>query len=122
MRPFQTVSPQQLSMHFKVRHTTEYRYSAPVSFGQHTLRLTPRGETVRDVKQELIVEPAPASRKTMVDAFGNRTTQITFEGASDRLYIESLFEAETRQPASLDGTVLPLLPWPEPSRGARRRT
>ena len=102
-------------MHFKVRHTTEYRYSAPVSFGLHTLRLTPRGETIRDLKQELIVEPAPASRETMIDAFGNSVTQITFEDASNRLYIESLFEAETRAPASLDGIVLPLLPWPEPS-------
>jgi transglutaminase-like putative cysteine protease len=100
-------------MHFKVRHTTEYRYSAPVSFAPHTLRLTPRGENLKGLHQELTVEPEPVSRNAGVDAFGNTVTQVAFDGMSDRLMIESRFEVETAAPPSLDGIDLPLLPWPE---------
>ena len=100
-------------MHFKVRHTTEYRYSAPVGFTPHTLRLTPRGDNITDLKHDLIVQPSPVSQEIRTDTFGNTITQVAFNGTSDRLAIESRFELTTLPAPSLDGIDLPLLPWPE---------
>ncbi len=101
-------------MHFKVRHVTDYRYSTPVSFASHTLRLTPQGDGVTVRSHDLIVDPAPVAQDNLTDAFGNRIAQITFDGAWDRLRIESRFEAETAPCPSLDGIDLTLLPWTPP--------
>jgi len=82
-------------MLFSVRHRTLYAYSAPVRLGDHLLRLRPRQTGVRIVRENLRIEPAPASQTERVDRYGNRTTKVAFAGETDRLLIDSRFELET---------------------------
>ncbi len=96
---------------FSVRHDTLYRYSAPVGLAPHLLRLTPRAERVRMLASELTVEPMPAARRESVDRFGNRITEVTFDGPSDLLRVESSFDLEISAPPPLQESGLPRLPW-----------
>jgi transglutaminase-like putative cysteine protease len=100
-------------MRFIVHHETLYRYSAPVRFAPHLLRLNPRAEGVRLLSRELTVTPQPAECLEVVDAYGNRITRAVFDQSSDQLRIASRFELDTfaRAPDSIDA--LPQLPWPQ---------
>lgn len=98
-------------MRFSVCHETLYRYSAPVRLGPHVLRLNPRADGVRILTASLDVDPAPAERHDATDRFGNRITHADFADVSDRLRIESRFEAEVLAPAPLRDPGLPQLPW-----------
>ncbi len=98
-------------MRFSVRHDTLYRYSAPVGLAPHLLRLTPRAERVRMLASELTVEPLPAARRESADRFGNRITEVTFDGPSELLRVESRFDLEISAPAPLRDCGLPRLPW-----------
>ncbi|MHB2168893.1 transglutaminase family protein [Alsobacter sp. R-9] len=76
---------------FTVRHRTEYRYAAPVSFGEHRLMLRPRdSHDLRLDKAELILSPAASSVRWFHDVFGNSVAVATFDTAADRLSIESV--------------------------------
>lgn len=80
-------------MRFEVRHATRYRYAAPVKLGPHKLRLTPRAEVV--VQHQITVRPEPAFRLDKTDEYGNRVTQLGFEGETRDLLIDSRLMAET---------------------------
>lgn len=99
-------------MHFTVRHVTHYRYSAPVRLAPHVLRLTPRAENARDLAHMLVIDPAPARRQDLTDAFGNPLTRVAFEGSCTEFRIESRFTLETLMPPAIEGSALPALPWP----------
>jgi transglutaminase-like putative cysteine protease len=103
-------------MRFHVKHETRYRYSAPVAFAPHVLRLNPRLDGVRMVSRELIVQPEPVERIEVVDPFGNRVTRVTFDGLSSELSIDSRFELDTIGPfqARPDEQSVPPLPWQAP--------
>jgi transglutaminase-like putative cysteine protease len=96
-----------------IRHQTTYRYSTPVVFAPHVLRLTPRPDSVRCVTRVLRVTPTPIEIADFNDAFGNSCTRVTFgPGHSDELVIDSQLEVETRARAFHGDTLsLPLLPW-----------
>lgn len=94
-------------MLFSVRHRTFYTYSAPVRLGGHVLRLHPRALGVTIRSEHLLIDPKPVFRAAEVDAEGNRTTRVEFDGATDRLLIESVFELETRETAPLKAAALP---------------
>jgi len=98
-------------MRFSVRHETHYRYTAPVRFAPHLLRLTPRAGDGVLHRHDLTVGPLPARREDGPDRFGNRVTRLEFEGAADRLRIESRFVFETVAPPPLRVMDLPSLPW-----------
>jgi len=87
-------------MLFSVRHSTLYSYAAPVRLGDHVLRLHPRDSDVTIRREILRIEPEPVFRETEADRHGNRTTRIAFEGQTDRLLIESVFELETHNPSA----------------------
>ena len=97
-------------MRFSVRHETLYRYSAPVRFGDHLLRLTPRPDDVSALTHSIEISPVPVWREEGVDAFGTPVTRLRFSGETLLLKIRSRFEAETRARAAPpdDG---PDLPW-----------
>lgn len=97
-------------MRFSVSHETHYRYSAPVRLAAHVLRFTPRADNAVLLTHSLIVDPAPCMRQDLMDRYGNTVTHVDFEGSSNHLRIESVFELETRA-APLGGQGLPLLPW-----------
>jgi len=99
-------------MRFSIRHETHYRYSAPVAFAQHVLRLTPRAENAVLHSRVLTVDPEPRLRQELTDRFGNTLTRLEFEGLSGHLRIESRFEIET-QAATAPANPIPPLPWPQ---------
>jgi transglutaminase-like putative cysteine protease len=98
-------------MHFSVRHETLYRYSLPVGLAPHVFRLNPRADGVRILSYGLIVNPVPAQRDDVTDRFGNRVTQMRFEGLSDLLRIESRFDLDVLATMPLRDPGLPRLPW-----------
>ncbi len=101
-------------MRFHIQHETLYRYSAPVVFAPHVLRLNPRAHGVEVLSRALIVNPQPAELVDFEDAFGNRVSRVTFQGfPSDALRVESRLELETFAPPDAGGDDgLPDLPWP----------
>jgi transglutaminase-like putative cysteine protease len=117
--PLQRESPRATSaleaavLRFQVQHESLYRYTAPVVFAPHVLRLNPRAEGVRILSRALIVYPEPADLVDIDDAFGNRVSRATFLGyPADRLRIESRFELETFVAPDAGGDEGPVLPWP----------
>jgi transglutaminase-like putative cysteine protease len=72
-----------------VRHATTYRYSAPVTFGQHRLMLRPRdSHDLRLVEANLVISP-PATLRWMHDVFGNSVALVEFTEPSAGLAIAS---------------------------------
>jgi transglutaminase-like putative cysteine protease len=82
-------------MRFTVRHETLYRYDVPVELGPHVVRLTPRPSSVVLLSRALVVRPTPFERFDFLDAHGNEVTRLTFAGATNELFVESAFEADT---------------------------
>jgi transglutaminase-like putative cysteine protease len=72
-----------------VRHATTYRYSAPVTFGQHRLMLRPRdSHDLRLVEANLVISP-PATLRWMHDVFGNSVALVAFAEPAAELVIAS---------------------------------
>jgi transglutaminase-like putative cysteine protease len=103
-------------LRFHIQHETLYRYSAPVVFAPHVLRLNPRTRGVDVLSRALLVHPQPAEVLDFDDAFGNRLSRVTFQGLpSDALRVESRLELETFFTPDAGGDEgLPELPWPAP--------
>jgi transglutaminase-like putative cysteine protease len=103
---------------FSIHHESVYRYSTPVTFAPHVVRLHPRPDAGRLLAQTILVEPVPISRIERADRFGNTVSEVTFPSVSASvLSIASTLDVETRPPQvlaharSLD---LPALPWTAP--------
>jgi transglutaminase-like putative cysteine protease len=65
--------------HLTVRHTTEYRYSEPVTFGRHRMMFRPRdSHTLRLLGTSLAITPEPVSIRLMYDVFGNSVSYAEF--------------------------------------------
>ncbi|MGB7913815.1 MAG: transglutaminase N-terminal domain-containing protein, partial [Rhodomicrobium sp.] len=88
-------------MRFSVCHEKHYRYSAPVLFAPHVLRLTPRSDNAVLLTHSLTVDPAPTIRQDVTDRHGNTITRVEFGDPSGHLGIESRFELETRATPAL---------------------
>ncbi len=84
-------------MRFIVDHRTEYRYTAPVTLGPHTLRVTPRAQdNVQLVSFALDIVPAPTRREEKIDAHGNSIIELAFDEPTERLVVHSHAVALTR--------------------------
>jgi transglutaminase-like putative cysteine protease len=78
-----------------VRHTTVYRYSRPVRFGDHRLMLRPRdSHDLRLIQTNLTFLPT-ASVRWLHDVFGNSVAIASFAEPSAKLQIESTLQLET---------------------------
>jgi transglutaminase-like putative cysteine protease len=78
-----------------VRHTTVYRYSRPVTLGDHRLMLRPRdSHDLRLIKTNLTFSPLAAVR-WMHDVFGNSVAIASFSEPAAELRIESTLVLET---------------------------
>src|SRR5262245_64785098 len=77
-----------------IRHATTYRYSAPVTFGQHRLMLRPRdSHDLRLVEAELAL--APGGRVRWVhDVFGNSVALVDFDAPAAELSVVSTLTIE----------------------------
>lgn len=98
-------------MRFSVRHETVYRYSAPVRFAPHVLRLTPRAEGIRLHHRSLAADPDPLRVEDDVDPFGNPLSRVGFDAPADLLRFESRFTLDTLAPPPLAAGAAPTLPW-----------
>jgi transglutaminase-like putative cysteine protease len=78
-----------------VRHTTVYRYSRPVTLGNHRMMLRPRdSHDLRLIKTNLTSSPQ-ASVHWMHDVFGNSVAIASFSDEPSELRIESSLVLET---------------------------
>jgi transglutaminase-like putative cysteine protease len=85
-----------------VQHATTYRYSAPVSFGQHRLMLRPRdSHDLRLVAAELTLSPH-GNVRWLHDVFGNSVALVDFEEPATELTIASTLTIERYALARLD--------------------
>ncbi len=90
-----------------VRHSTHYRYSAPVTFGQHRLMLRPRdSHDLRLVGAELSISPRGKVR-WLHDVFSNSVALVDFEAPAAELSIVSTLTIERYPNERLDFPIAP---------------
>ena len=90
-----------------VRHATTYRYSAPVTFGQHRLMLRPRdSHDLRLTGAELALSPGGKVR-WVHDVFGNSVALVDFDAPAAELSIVSTLTIERYALARLDFPIAP---------------
>jgi transglutaminase-like putative cysteine protease len=90
-----------------VRHATTYRYSAPVTFGQHRLMLRPRdSHDLRLVEAELALAPGGKVR-WVHDVFGNSVALVDFDAPAAELSVVSTLTIERYALAKLDFPIAP---------------
>jgi len=79
---------QNRTRHYRVEHSTAYRYTEPVMLSHQQLHLTPRRLDYQSVEQhEVVIKPAPTQQRDFVDPFGNPVTDIAIETAHTALDI-----------------------------------
>jgi transglutaminase-like putative cysteine protease len=84
-------------MKYRVRHTTTYTYSEPVSLCHNEIHLTPRSYVQQTCNHsELKIEPEPAAISERVDYFGNRAAVFSLQGRHERLEIHAESEVDVR--------------------------
>ena len=90
-----------------VRHATTYRYSAPVSFGQHRLMLRPRdSHDLRLTGAELALAPGGTVR-WLHDVFSNSVALVDFDAPAAELVVVSTLSIERYALARLDFPIAP---------------
>jgi transglutaminase-like putative cysteine protease len=78
-----------------IHHKTEYRYTHPVSFGEHRLMLRPReGHDLRYLDGQLNITPEPSSLRWIHDIFGNTVAIATFDEPAEQLTFSSTVTVE----------------------------
>jgi transglutaminase-like putative cysteine protease len=78
-----------------VRHATVYRYSEPVSLGEHRMMFRPReSHDLRLIRTRLAITPEPASLRWLHDPFDNSVAIATFQGTTRELRFESTVTLE----------------------------
>ena len=107
------------SRRYRVRHRTEYQYSAAVTSSYGRGHLTPRDtEHQRCLSSELDIDPGPADRSTSRDAYGNISSYFHITERHQTLVVlaDSVVEVDP-PPAESYGAGAALQPW-ESSRPA----
>src|SRR5262245_40314339 len=95
-------------MLFTIEHTTEYRFSRPVFFELHQLRLQPRSDGAqRLVRFELQIEPAPAGVTHVSDTEGNVVALAWFNDLHDHMMLRAVSEVETLRENPYDFLLTP---------------
>ncbi|MEQ9410445.1 MAG: transglutaminase family protein [Fuerstiella sp.] len=75
-------------MNYKITHTTNYRYSTPVSVCHNMVVLTPRPTDYLTVSSHrLSIRPIPISTEKRRDTFGNLLTRFSLEEHHSKLTI-----------------------------------
>ncbi|MDZ3838063.1 MAG: transglutaminase family protein [Rhodospirillales bacterium] len=73
----------------RVTHTTVYRYSCPVRFGEHRMMFRPRDSHDMDLIDTKMVISPPAEVRWVHDVFGNSIAYASFADEADQLRFES---------------------------------
>jgi transglutaminase-like putative cysteine protease len=78
-----------------VRHSTVYRYSQPVSLGEHRMMFRPReSHDLRLIRSHLEITPRPSDLRWLHDPFDNSVAVASFEGTTSELQFESAVTLE----------------------------
>jgi transglutaminase-like putative cysteine protease len=94
-------------MIYKIVHRTTYKYKYPVSVGNHVACLKPRTLLHHQLaRNELRIQPFPATRTERVDYFGNLLCFFTVQEPHKELVVEA------RSEVIMDGNATP---WPRQS-------
>lgn len=73
-----------------IRHTTEYAYRQPVTFGEHRIMMRPRESfDQRLVKAELHISPHPCELRWLHDVLGNSVAIALFDKRAKALRVVS---------------------------------
>ena len=83
----------------EIVHTTSYRYSRAVTLGPHRLMLRPRETPELRLLSHVLTITPKATTTWAHDVAGNTIATARFEGATDRLLIESRATVELTAPA-----------------------
>jgi transglutaminase-like putative cysteine protease len=95
-------------MLFTIEHTTEYRFSRPVFFEPHQLRLQPRSDGAqRLLRFELQIEPMPAGITHTTDTEGNLVSLAWFNNTHERMTLRAVSEVETLRENPYDFLLTP---------------
>ncbi|WP_268799327.1 transglutaminase family protein [Pseudomonas huanghezhanensis] len=92
-----------MSAQYQILHDTHYRYDSPVSLAQQLAHLWPR-ESPWQVctERQLLISPAPTSRRDELDVFGNPLTRLAFERPHDELQVNARLRVEVLERPPLD--------------------
>lgn len=102
-------------MIYKIVHRTTYKYKYPVSVGNHVACLKPRTLMRHQLaRNELRIQPFPATRTERVDYFGNLLCFFTVQEPHKELVVESRSEVIMEGNATLRPQQS--LPWEEAAR------
>ena len=86
-----------MPVHYEITHTTQYRYSSPVTFGEHRVMFRPRdSHDQRVLATDLQVSPEAAVRMIQ-DPHSNSVALITPLGPANELKIVCSFTIEHAQ-------------------------
>ncbi|MGZ4674098.1 MAG: transglutaminase family protein, partial [Ilumatobacteraceae bacterium] len=89
-------------MRYRVRHSTEYRYSAQVINGHTVAHLRPRLTPTQTVREsEVTTVPAADHADEYLDVFGNHVSYRAVEQVHDQLVVVAQSEVDITQPVEL---------------------
>ena len=89
-------------MRYRVRHTTEYRYSAQVINGHTVAHLRPRETPTQTViSSEVTTLPSADHADEYVDSFGNNVSYRAVEQVHDQLVVTGNYEVDLVAPQQL---------------------
>jgi transglutaminase-like putative cysteine protease len=83
-------------VHCRITHRTRYDYGRPVFLEPHLVRLVPRGDAAqRLLAFAAVIEPEPAGRTLITDAWGNTVLSLWFSELTDHLSLTTEAVVET---------------------------
>ena len=102
-------------MLYNVSHRTTYRYSYPVSVGEHVACLKPRSFSRNKlVQNKLTIDPQPSTLTERIDYFGNILSFFTVEEPHKVLIVEAKSQVEIESRANSATSFS--LPWEESAK------
>jgi transglutaminase-like putative cysteine protease len=105
---------------YRIRHTTEYQYSALVSECRNVAHLIPQdGPAQSCLASRVRIEPSPAEYSERLDFFGNRTSHFSVQQPHWQLSVSATSEVETQE-TSNELALHSAIPWEEAGNRIRR--
>jgi len=95
-------------MRFEIDHRTRYSYSGPVKLGHHLIRMHPSNSGYqRPVAHKLVIDPEPSLMTENLDTWGNRVSEVWFDGETRHLDIRVSLTVDTLRPNASDFRLAP---------------
>lgn len=96
--------PEEATMHYRVTHTTTYRYQQAVGLSYNEVRLHPRpGPNQNVLRTDLRIEPRPCDYRLRTDFFGNQVAWFSIREPHTTFQVTAISEIQvTPQSVQLD--------------------